>query len=669
MDNNIFLELLNRSIAAGWLLLAVLLLRLLLHKAPRWSRCLLWGIVGLRLVMPFTPESAWSLIPSAQTIDTTVYKSRPYIQSGVPVIDNPVNGYLGDHYFEGVTVPTDHFAGLLSTLSVVWIVGMLALLLYGIISYARLHRRVQASLLCRENIYYCDAIASPFILGLFRPRIYLPSGIDGAAMESVIAHERAHLARKDHIWKPIGFVLLAVYWFNPLVWLAYLLLCRDIEQACDEKVVKKMDSDAKKGYAEALLACSVQRRWILACPLAFGEVGVKDRIRSVLHYKKPAFWIILVAVAACIVTAVCFLTNPIQPKGLTRLDTHNWQFSLMEQNERVIYCAADKQALYPEAKVLDLSLQVKPDTLILQTSSGSGGEGSVLDYKLEGLISSLGTVTMYDLSYGDTIDGYATAGKTTYFDSWEEYTLILHINDYTLYFTDSQSASSVGGADQPAAFSSFNAVVLEIVENGLTMRPLTDGDASRPVDMFYLHTDAAKTPIPDLVAGSEVQIVFDGIFTPAHRPRYSIHLLDDPQNRDADSLAAGITNAILDHYKSEQPTGLIRCESHVTLASRQSEEPSGSVHKEYMLVRYQEFAPNGGDPILVNDDYIPTVLTFTVTDSGEYVLQEYWTPSNANYHEDLRAVFPEAVDAPDYTEQLYLENRQKAKDYLNAIAE
>lgn len=309
---NIFIDLFNMSITASYLVLAVLLVRLLLKKAPKWISCLLWALVGIRLVCPFSIESALSLVPSSETIavdDTSV--GRPFtIQSGVSVVDVNINEFVSDKYYEGVTVPHNSFENMSTIFAIIWISGLVAMLLYGFISYIRLHKRVGASLLFKDNIYYCDNIDTPFILGFLKPKIYVPSGLSDEQINYITLHENAHLKRKDHFWKPLGFVLLSLYWFNPMIWVAYILLCRDIESACDEKVIKNMPNKEKKGYSETLVSCSVKRRMIMACPLAFGEVGVKQRIKSIVNYKKPAFWIIIAAVIIIIVIAVCFLTNP-----------------------------------------------------------------------------------------------------------------------------------------------------------------------------------------------------------------------------------------------------------------------------------------------------------------------------------------------------------------------
>ncbi len=305
-----FLEIVNMSITASWIILAVVVLRLILKKAPKWMSMILWGIVGLRLVLPFSFESIFSLIPSAQTISKVPDAPRPSFQSGVPVVDQEVNEYLQSHYFEGVTRPTGHFVDITTVLAMVWLAGIAVLVLYSLISYWRVKRKVATAVLLRDNIYQSENVGSPFVLGIFAPKIYLPFAISEQDREQVIAHEAAHIHRRDYLWKPLGFFLLTLHWFNPLIWLSYVLLCRDIELACDEKVIKNWDDTQKAEYSQALLNCSVHRRLIAACPLAFGEVSVKNRVKSVLHYKKPAFWIVVVSVVVSIAVAVCFLTNP-----------------------------------------------------------------------------------------------------------------------------------------------------------------------------------------------------------------------------------------------------------------------------------------------------------------------------------------------------------------------
>jgi len=310
----LFLKVLNMSITASWLVLAVFLLRFVFRKSTKALHVVMWALVGLRLVCPFSIESAFSLIPSVETIPQEIITDHSFeVQTGIGFVDEQANEFLGDRYYEGVTVPEGTGMQLTVFLTILWIIGMAAMLAYGIFSYLRLRRSVAESIPMQGNIRLCDRIGSPFILGILRPQIYLPSALRPEDQEYVIAHENAHLKRYDHLWKPLGFALLTVYWFNPVMWLAYHFLCRDIELACDEKVIRDMRISEKKAYSSALVNCSVSRNAILSCPLAFGEVGVKARVKNVLHYKKPTFWVLCASIAAVVFTAVCLLTNPIIP--------------------------------------------------------------------------------------------------------------------------------------------------------------------------------------------------------------------------------------------------------------------------------------------------------------------------------------------------------------------
>ena len=309
----LFLKTLNMSIAASWLILAVVLLRFALKKAPKWIAVLLWGVVAVRLVVPFSFESALSLIPSAETFNAhNIQYETPAISSGIPAVNNAVNPVQGETFATNPAASVNPLYVWTFIVSVIWLIGIAAMLLYAVISYVRVRQSVGESVPYEGDIFLCDHVKSPFILGLVRPKIYLPSSMDAASMEPVIAHEKAHLTRCDHWWKPVGFLILTVHWFNPLCWIAYVLLCRDIELACDEKVIRQMDLNGKKQYSTALLEFSTGRRLVTISPLAFGEVGVKERVKNVLNYKKPAFWLIVVAIIACGVVTVCFATNPKQ---------------------------------------------------------------------------------------------------------------------------------------------------------------------------------------------------------------------------------------------------------------------------------------------------------------------------------------------------------------------
>lgn len=327
----LFLKLINMSISASWVILALLILRLALKKSPKWVPVLLWGIVAIRLICPFTMESAVSLIPDSvgsgelvsEWVDDYIGDIDIYhpdsirydaaIGAGRGPISDGEGGYYVVTKHDQLGEPATVVNTVIPVLSIAWVMGMSLMALYAAISYWSLCRKLNTAVLYRDNIYQSEHISTPFVLGIRKPKIYLPFHMNSQNLEYVIAHEQAHICRKDHWWKPIGFLLLSVHWFNPFVWLAYILLCRDIELACDEKVIKELGIEGRADYSAVLLSCSTKHHAISACPLAFGEVGVKERVKSIMNYRKPTFWIIMIAVVACACVAVCFLTNPLDP--------------------------------------------------------------------------------------------------------------------------------------------------------------------------------------------------------------------------------------------------------------------------------------------------------------------------------------------------------------------
>lgn len=314
--DDVFLKLVNLSISASWLILAVLVLRVVLKKAPKWVMPLLWGVVALRLVCLFSIESALSLIPSAETIPSEIVTETRepvlYEQATLDIVTNPT---LPSAAEVPVGVSRQQAQVDFNIYSVLWLAGMAALLVHALVSAGKLKRKLATAILLRDNIYESEFVDSPFVFGVVKPNIYLPMHMDEGAAAYVIAHEHAHLARRDHWWKVLGYLVLALHWFNPLVWVAYILFCRDIELACDEKVVRGLDGAARADYSQALLSCAAPKRAVAACPLAFGEGNIKTRVKSALHYKKPAFWVAAAAVLAVVIMAVCFLTNPRSERG------------------------------------------------------------------------------------------------------------------------------------------------------------------------------------------------------------------------------------------------------------------------------------------------------------------------------------------------------------------
>lgn len=318
--SELFLKLVNQSISASWLIAAILVLRLLLKRAPRWAQMLLWGIAAVRLLLPFSIESALSLLPSAETISPSILLDpTPTVHTGIPAVNSVVNPTLARSFTPSPAASANPLQIWTAVLSCVWMLGMAVLFVYAAVSYTRLRWKMRTAVLLRGNLYQSEHAASPFLLGIVQPKIYLPFDLDAQTQEYVIAHEQAHLRRCDHWWKPLGFLLLTVYWFNPLIWLGYALFCRDIELACDESVIKTLDHSQRADYSQALLLCSVNHS--AGCPLAFGEIGVKARIKSVLSYRKPTLRLSAATVAVSALLAVCFLTDPPQ-------QTLNWARNL-----------------------------------------------------------------------------------------------------------------------------------------------------------------------------------------------------------------------------------------------------------------------------------------------------------------------------------------------------
>lgn len=383
----LFLSMLDRSISGSLVVLAVLLLRLVLKKAPKWLHCTLWALVAFRLVCPVSIESSVSLMPEREKIQSQTGEIAEIYSAAGPEAEPDIESenYIwhktniwyetaeldGTSRITGPAVVTEepgiHWPGIGS---IVWLTGAGLLLLYAAVSYLRLRKQVRASMELGNGVYLCDYIDTPFILGILRPRIYLPSEMNPKDAAHVLAHEKAHLTRKDHWWKPLGFCLLSAYWFNPVLWLAYWLLCRDIELACDERVVKSMPLPDKKAYSEALLKCSVPRHRIVSCPLAFGEVGVRERVKNVLHYKKPAFWIVLAAVMLSLIAAVCFLTDPQEHTLYRFLDVQERKLTEIQVNTMDGMLHLDSDAEY--APLLAILEETQYDTTPVSAEKISG---------------------------------------------------------------------------------------------------------------------------------------------------------------------------------------------------------------------------------------------------------------------------------------------------------
>ena len=549
--SEVFLKIINMSISASWLVLAVLLLRLVLKKAPKWVSVLLWGFVAVRLICPFSIESMLSLIPSAETVSPEIMMDwTPEISTGIGSVDTVINPIITQTFAPNPATSANPLQILIPVAGILWLTGIAAMLLYTAVSYFLLRRRVATAVLLRNNIYQSENVDSPFVQGIIKPKIYLPFQMDGKNLEHVIAHEESHIHRKDHWWKPFGFVLLALHWFNPLMWLGYILLCRDIELACDEKVIKEMDNESKADYTQALVACSINRRRIAACPLAFGEVGVKERVKSVMNYKKPAFWIIIASVVACIVVAVCFLTNPVDRVSLSTLksDEINMPGILDDITGMVVTYEGISVACPERADVNRFlatmeKIDVSRDPISLNRSEDRDKDFTIMvNANTELHFNKNFTEFWVDNHVKPSLSHRITNPKTA-----KE--LLLDYN-----FTQ----SSVGGADSlipiiniPGGSTQFAAAVLEVHDTYLLVKPEGAAAENMTEKIEISLKESELWPIPQV--GDTILVVYDGNIQETYPARITNVYRVEIQNFDSGPIETVYGN-LKTYYKNTNGT-------------------------------------------------------------------------------------------------------------------
>ena len=659
-----FTELLNLSVRASWLVLAVIGLRLVLKKAPKSFHCALWALVAIRLLCPFSIESELSLLPSREIVPESYLVQEPGDLNftepvKLQIITNPA-------YDTAVSIDTEATVDRIQTwdllASVLWLGGVGAMAIYAACSYLSLRLRVRMAGWLRENIYECDEIASPFILGLLRPRIYLPSGLDEITKSHVLAHENAHLKRLDHLWKPLGFALLTIHWFNPILWLAYVLLCRDIELACDEKVIRRLDKPGIRAYSEALVHCSVSHRSIAMCPLAFGEVGVKGRIRTMLHYKKPAFWMLVLAALCTAILTVCLLTDPETPQSLssptepTKPDITQTAivpgayvlnhrdpgapYLLLYEDDRFTFF------LPPEGTVSG-NWQVAPDGAVTLRadaeglwrfypdyhgqlrfdSAGSdpvtvqkaGAELYLVDGSAFNLISSSGgeyAMSLYDLAPGQT-------AKSTQTVTLEEGGTVSYVANYV---------SSLATLEIFLEDTAGNRTFFQTAEGGYREGNFTN----LPAGTYHIcvtNTGSCR------VDGGQI-----GYAPSDHSCEINYYVPTQESNKTFTTpLDQAIRNAICDYYRSDAAPDLICVSAYKTMDQTElcidGDPAPGMITTVYLMARYQEYSVSQGKLVLQYDRCVPTILTFE-GDSPNYRLTEYWMPrSGTHYEEDIASRF------------------------------
>ena len=667
---DLFLKTLNMSIAASWLILAVMLLRFVLKKAPKWIAVLLWGIVAVRLVVPFSFESALSLIPSAETFNAhNIQYETPAISSGIPAINHAVNPILGETFAPNPAASVNPLYVCTFIVSVIWLVGIAAMLLYAVITYVQVHRSVAERAPYEGNIFLCDQVKSPFILGLVRPKIYLPSSMDAMAMEPVIAHEKAHLARHDHWWKPMGFLILAVHWFNPLCWAAYVLLCRDIEIACDERAIRKMDLDGKKHYSTALLECSTQRRLVTICPLAFGEVGVKERVKNVLNYKRPTFWVIAAAVVACAVVTVCFATNPVTEEPNT------------PNAERPTLIMNDDAYVDPYMPVSSLPYGYQSaGKLTSEQANNTGLEG------IEYFVHPSETEDFYTYQEcGTPIDLNTVDSEQR---QWAYMRWIPVENDGVenrkLTLDDVVLLSQKGDA---LTWSDFERYQGREIGSGLYIMRYEIDDLfdvlvggysdetpwyiylcvnSESVDRIDIRTEdvstfieAHKNDVPKAVEPKP-----DGGGEPA------------PEEPDFSTLSEDtIRQAILEQNRSTSainfstdPDSPVSCVSFIELACIVADGNDFSEYTHYGWALYEEYRVTDDGLRTVRGSHTPVAITLREDPSGTLTLKEYWKPRDGSYYaQDICEKFPAHIVEDGMDSQKFI-LQQMQECYAQAVA-
>ncbi len=508
MDNlllqlgELFLNLLNTSITASYLIFAAILIRLIFKKCPKWANCLLWALVAVELLLPVDIESVFSIMPQKEPIPVSgVYGDLPTgtVSSQVNTVTQSVDDAIQTDII-GAVRPSS-LQNVISIIACLWITGIAAMLIYSLISYLKVKKSVNEAMYVKENIYLCDNISTPFILGLFKPKIYLPSTLYRDDVLYVVDHEKAHIKRLDHIWKPLGYLLLTIYWFNPTMWVAYILLCKDIELACDEKVIRNLSSDCKKEYSNALINCSSERRMISACPLAFGETGVKNRIKSVLSYKKPAFRIIAVSLIICAALSVTFLTVP--PK-------ENNKGNNTAVNESV-YSDKFIEGEYVYYGTYGL---VKPTVVLKRDGTFSFNLAAGSEYFYTGNYSLSDTLLTLNADDGVSIYTFDVTEDGFVFDAFnssEIPEIKVSEDSYKRYNPVSNNAMFV--CKQPVGANSYlDATVLEVKENSILVEPVKDEPLNQSAGMISVSIDVSSSvQLPYLRVADEVRIVYDGL--------------------------------------------------------------------------------------------------------------------------------------------------------------
>ncbi len=647
----VFIKLFNMSVAAGWLILAVIAIRMFLKKAPKWISCILWVFVAVRLLCPFSLESSFSLIPSEETLSPEVvrYAQETEIDSGIPFLNNTLNPILGQSLAPAPGASVNPLSVWTFLAGILWVAGLTAMLAYGLAAFIRIRKRVEEAVPLRDHIRLCDAVKSPFIFGVFRPQIYLPSDIDGEEMEYVLAHEETHLKRRDHWWKLAGFCLLAVYWFHPLVWAAYILFCRDIELACDEKVIKDMNLDGKKAYSRALVEYSSSGKRMLVCPLAFGEIGIKERVKNILRYKKPAVWIIAAAIVLCAAVAVCFLTNP-------KKDVYLIKIKVPAGSEAPIHYSEEE--ISPEGYTVTIaSGEGLGDTEVCLKQVGTDGEnaGEKSEYLTPGMPVKMNVqkgkwykigVAVSNPSDEDRIVSVQVKGVQVRIADQDagavvKYDVIPMVQVDGKYYYDTGKSRYASERDHEADGEITSTVPGDEIPQEDNQSNFGSGYIYR-----YVRDDTLEININDK------WIVFE-----------CRKIGSNTADKTRESARPDIEKAILEENVSSH-TGVhdFACCDFVLLETAATEDTV----TYYGWALYKEFGISEKGIEDMGGSHMPVALTFELNEEG-YSLQEYWQPGEGAYFvSDVRDKFPKQA-AGDGIDSQKFAIRQMQSCYRQAV--
>lgn len=704
-----FFWVLNTSISASFLVAAIIVLRLILKKAPKAIIVALWGMVAIRLIFPFSLESTLSLIPSEETIPAEQFQA---VEAGdedynLHIVSNPIYSEEIDY-----TMPGDADTNSFDSVSAffVWLGGMGIMLVYSAASYIIIKRKVRVSAPYKDNIFLCDGIKTPFILGVFKPKIYLPSDILDEEKEYVVAHEKAHLKRRDHWWKPLGFILLSLHWFNPLMWVAYIMLCRDIEFACDEKVIKSLGEESKKPYSEALLNCSVPRKMITACPVAFGETGVKDRIKSVLNYKKPAFWVILIAVVLSIVVAICFMTNP---AGSKLLDVEGFNLPAVSRIGIItadgVFDTGDPNETEAAAEFVK-SVRVYDNPVSQSRSEDRDSVYSISVYTNDNIdpdkysyftlnfnkdCTEVWVNNYVKPSFTYKVKNFSEAKK--FFESYKIYCSTFVAGEL-LYSNGMFSA--VGGAKGNYFYNIDSGMLLSEKTSGVlgwnTVGKMTEFELDEynfdenltggeeynsfsPAEIRHGNKHAWRVVTPeDSNADAYSYILLeqrngDYILVKVFKERGTIwvYKLEKAFSDTPKSLESAVSEAILVKEKAVYFDTWRGFESHWIVEQKEKESDEGTVILAYVLTLYEAYyIEDDGTLANGNANAKPVMMSFLKTSDGSYILSDYQpydVKGNAEASKIIESEFSDAVAGEYSHEMAFMQENcyEKAVAYFN----